>query len=267
MKKQDRKNLLDKFYQEISQIKQRFDSIGVTSKTVASPEFTRVVIDLKKLLSRVEFFPVIGIIQKDKKIIKLAEDLREIYSRYYSYQENKTALDIILAKSKNQFISNNIMLGEREIEVSKVDGESHVFFIGSGPFPWTSINYAISKGCKVTCIDKDPDAVAVSKQLVRKLELDALIDIFCANAQNFCYSQATHVVIAAMVKFKAAVLKQIKDTSKQNVKIIIRSSFGPYFFIYERIDQKALKNFKIIKTVSAGENSELISYILSKNKK
>ena len=256
--------MFDKFYQEVFQIKERFESIGVTPQAVSTPEFTQVVIDMKKLLSHSDFLPVFDIIQKDKKLAKLAEDLRGIYSQYYIYRESKTALDIILDKSKNPFISNNKMLGEKEIELSKLNRESYVFFIGSGPFPWTAINYVISKGCKATCIDKDPDAVNVARQLIKTLGLDALIDISCTNAQNFYYNQATHVVIAAMVQPKTAILKQIKDTSKQNIKIIVRSSFGLYFFIYERIDQDAFKDFKIINTVSVGENSELISYILSK---
>lgn len=264
MKKHDKKRLFDKFRQEIFQIKQRFESIGVTSQAASTTEFMQVVIDMKKLLSHSEFVLAFDIIQKDKKLAKLAEDLRNIYSQYYIYQESKTALDIISGKSKNQFISNNKTLGEREIKFSKLGRESHVFFIGSGPFPWTAINYALAKGCKVTCIDKNPDAVAISRQLVKTLGLDDLIDIACANAKNFYYNQATHVVIAAMVQPKIAVLRQIKDASKQNIKIIIRSSFGLYFFIYEKIDQDALGDFKIINTVSAGENSELISYIISK---
>ncbi|MFH1522521.1 MAG: nicotianamine synthase family protein [Patescibacteria group bacterium] len=264
MKKQGKEHLLDTFSQEVFKIKQRFESIGVTSRTLGTQEFKQVVIDLKKILSHSDYLITFNVIQKDKKLAKLAESIRGVYSRYYIYQESKAALDTISNKSKKTFISNNKTLGEKEIELSKINKESHVFFIGSGPFPWTAISYAKSTGCKVTCIDKDSEAVNISRRLIKTLKLYSQIDIACTGAQDFNYYLATHVVIAAMVHSKVAVLKKVKETSKHNLKIILRSSFGLYFFIFERIDRDILKDFKIINTISVGENSELISYILSK---
>lgn len=264
MKRQDKKHLLDKFCQEIFQIKARFESIGVTPQTVSTPEFRQVVIDMKKLLANSDLSSIFDLIQKDKKLAKLAEELRNIYFQYYVYQESKAALGIILDKSKNPFISNNSLLAEREAEFSNINKESQVFFIGSGPFPWTAINYATSRRCRVTCIENNPAAASLSTELIKKLSLDSLISVFCANAQKFDYDQATHVTIAGMANPKTIILKQINDTAKQDVKIIVRSSFGLYFFMYERITRDMLKDFKIIDVVTAGENSELVSYILVK---
>lgn len=264
MKRQDKKHLFDKFCQKISQIKERFESIGVTSQALSTLEFRQVVIDMKKLLMESDFLPIFDKIQKDKKLAKVAEELRDIYFQYYIYQESKAALGIILDKSKNPFISNNSMLAEREAEFSNINKKSHVFFIGSGPFPWTAINYATPRRCRVTCIENNPAAVSLSAELIKKLSLDSLISVFCANAQKFDYDQATHVTIAGMVNPKTIILKQINDTSRRDVKIIARSSFDLYFFMYERITRDMLKDFKIINVVTAGKNSELVSYILVK---
>lgn len=264
MKKQDKKHLFDKFCREVSQIKEKFESIGVTPQTVSTPEFMQVVIDMKKLLANSDFLPVFDIIQKDQKLAKLAEELRNTYFQYYIYQESKAALDIILDKSKNPFTSNNSVLGEREAEFSKLNKKSHVFFIGSGPFPWTAINYATSKRCRVTCVDNKFATVSLSRQLIKALSLNSLVSVCHANAQDFDYSQATHVVVAGMAQPKAVILKQINNTSRQDVKIIVRSSFDLYFFMYERITRDMLKDFKVINVVTAGKNSELVSYILVK---
>lgn len=254
--------LINKFYKEIVQIKNRFDCIGVTPKTVFTPEFVQIIADMKELFSRREFLEI-GYLQEDAELSKLAERLREVYNQYYFYLEKKAAESLVLNKTTD-FLSNNKKLGDEESRCAKLNKKSHVFFIGSGPFPWTAINYATSKGCLVTCIDSNPTAVSLSRKVIKTIGLDNLVSVSNGLAQELDYSQATHIVIAGMAQPKSAILKQIYKTSRKNVKIIIRSSFGLYFFMYPRIDPNELKNFKINQVINVGSNSELMSYILSK---
>lgn len=256
--------LINKFYKEILQIKKRFEDLEVTPKTVTTSEFAQIVADLKKFLSRREFSRAVENLQKDAKLAKLAVELRTIYNQYYFYLEKKIAESVISNKAKKLFLSNNSKLGDEEAKCTKLDEKSHVFWIGSGPFPWTAINYATKKRCRVSCIDNNPTAVTLSNRLIKTIGLVNFISIFQRLAQKVDYSQATHVVIAAMAQPKSAILKQIYKTSKIDVKVIVRSSFSLYFFMYPRVNQHELKNFKVDQIISAGSNSELISYILSK---
>jgi hypothetical protein len=257
------KYLINKFYKEIVQIKNRFDYIGVTPKTVFTSEFVQIITDMKELLSRREFMGIVEYLQEDTVLSELAEKLRDIYNRYYFYLEKKAAESLVLNKTTD-FLSNNKRLGDEEARCTRLNKKSHVFFIGSGPFPWTAINYTTSKGCLVTCIDSNPIAVSLSRKVIKTIGLDNLISVSRGSAQELDYSQATHIVIAGMAQPKDAILKQIYKTSRKNVKVIARSSLGLNFFIYPRINLSELENFKVNQVINVGLNSELMSYILSK---
>lgn len=255
--------LTNKFYKEILQIKKRFEDIGVNPKTILTAEFVQIVTDMKELLSNKEFLDIVDQLQEDIKIVELAEQLRGIYNQYYFYLEKRAAENIVLNKTKDLFLSNNCRLGDEEAKYVGLNKGSKVFYIGSGPFPWSAINYATKNGCGVTCIDSDPTAVYVSKELIKSLGLTNFINVSGSLAQEIDYSQATHVVIAGMALPKSAILKQISKTSRKNAKIIARSSIDLYFFMYQRINKDELKDFKVMQTIG-DRPSELVSYILSK---
>lgn len=255
-------SLINKFHEEILKIENRFDYIGINPKNLITPEFVQIITDLKELLSRKEFLEIESL-QEDSDLSYLAEKLRHIYSRYYFYLEKNSAENLILNKTTD-FLSNNKGIGDKELKCAKLNKKSHIFLIGSGPFPWTAINYAKSKGCLVTCIDNNSTAVSLSRKLIKTIDLDNLINVSKGLAQEVDYAQATHVVITGMAIPKEPILKQIYKTSRKNVKIIIRSSFGLYFFMYPSINPHKFRNFKVNQIINNGPNSELMSYILSK---
>lgn len=284
MKKGNKEYILNKFRLEISLIKKRFDAVNhplflkpslagpvsdttirrIPTQSISTLEFIQIVNDLKNLLSNSRFIPILDLIRKDKKLTRLSKELRTVYLQHYIYQESKRAQDIILRGNGNPFVSNNNILGEKEAKFSNLNKKSHLFFIGSGPYPWTAINYATATGCKVTCIDNNPRAVFISKKLIKTLKLDDLIDIYCFDGQETNYNPATHITIAGMAQPKNTILKQISKTSNNNVKIIVRSSFNLYYFMYERINKDILLDFRLLHTINPEENSELISYIVTK---
>lgn len=256
--------LVNYFYKGIIRLKKRFEDLGVTPETVITSEFAQIVADLKDFISKKEFLSVIKILQKDAKLLKLAEELRTIYDQYYFYIEKKIAEKVISNKTKDLFLSNNSVLGDEEVRHTQLDEKSHIYCVGSGPFPWTAINYARKKGCQITCFDCNPIAVTSSTKLIQKIGLTNFINISEGLAQNVDYKQATHVIISAMTHPKKAILKRIYETTKTEVKVIIRLSFGLYFFMYPIVNKDEFKNFKVDQIVSGGLNSELKSYILSK---
>lgn len=127
--------------------------------------------------------------------------------------------------------------------------DHNILFVGGGPLPLTAIILASEYDKKVTVLEKDHDAVNISSELVRRLDLSDKIDVIEKDALEFVeYNNFNVIMVAALAginkKTKESILSKIKSLSKIGTHVLARSSWGMREILYRPIDTKIFKLFK-----------------------
>lgn len=123
-----------------------------------------------------------------------------------------------------------------------LDENSSVTFIGSGPMPLTALDFYLQTGASVTCVDNDPQAIAQSGQMIRKLGLEDKIDFICADGADIDTFGSDLVFIASLVTGKDSMLQKIRTTSPQAV-VGVRSVEDLNVLLYDPVDPKEVTKF------------------------
>lgn len=93
-----------------------------------------------------------------------------------------------------------------------------ILFIGAGPMPMSAIYIHKLVKCKVKCIDRDPEAVAVGKTLVSMLDLSHDLQYECISSSlDIQVSPNTVLFVASLVQGKLDVLKRIPPNVSDRV--------------------------------------------------
>ncbi|MEM6902178.1 MAG: nicotianamine synthase family protein [Pseudomonadota bacterium] len=153
-------------------------------------------------------------------------------------------------------------LGHWRSKGDGADKDSHIFFVGSGPLPLTAIDYHLKTGAKVTCVDNDPNAVAQSRALIRKLGLDNHIDVVQKAGDEVDYSNASHVVVAALVMNQPKVVRHVLEDNPSAL-LGVRSASGLRTILYPPADTRSLKAIGLESTGASPINERVINTLLT----
>jgi hypothetical protein len=92
---------------------------------------------------------------------------------------------------------------------------------------------------KINSIDSDADAVALTRNMNAALGMQDMIDVVQSSGEDFDYSDAGLVMVAALVSAKDNVLARVRDTAP-GVGLAVRSAEGVRTLLYEQADERAL---------------------------
>lgn len=170
---------------------------------------------------------------------------------------------------KYPYYHNYEQLTQLEYQSLRVLGErrfSKVLFVGSGPLPLTAILLARHFGFTVTCIDRNEEAVAISKKLIEKLNLDHLIEV--VHIAILDYTDLAHydlIFLAALVGYgqqeKLSIIDHLHRHSRPGALAIIRTAHGGRRLLYPFLDERLIKNF-LIHAVIEPKNEVVNSIII-----
>jgi threonine dehydrogenase-like Zn-dependent dehydrogenase len=118
-------------------------------------------------------------------------------------------------------------------------GEGKIAFAGAGPLPLTALILHQKTGRRITCIDNDPVACDLSRELLAKAGIKG-IDVVCAAGADFDYKDYPFVFIASLVPEKDKVVEKIRERG-QSTFIGVRSVERLHVLLYEPVDEKTLK--------------------------
>lgn len=118
-------------------------------------------------------------------------------------------------------------------DADSVSGE--IYFIGSGPLPLTAIECARQTGRHVTCVERDPVAVALSRRVIAEMGVENLVQVIEGDGSVLNYAGAGLVMVAALVDGKEKTIANIRDTAP-GAMIGIRSAEGIRTLLYEQIN-------------------------------
>ncbi len=191
-----------------------------------------------------------NVTQKDKKYIQSMASRAE-------YELEKYWANLIISGDKKLedfiYYNNYVKLTKLEwmsLLSCKIHKRHKVLFIGSGPLPLTSIVLSRDFNCNVTLLDSSTEAINLSKQLLNKINLDNKFEFINEDAIKFNgYGKYDVIYFAALAgainSLKKKILDKIKRLSKDDVHLIVRSSFGNREILYRRISNKDIEGYKV----------------------
>lgn len=125
----------------------------------------------------------------------------------------------------------------------------NVLFVGGGPMPLTAIMLAREFGVPSTVLDCDGIAVKLSKKLIDRLGLTAMIKIRLVDARQFeNYDHFSVIFVAALAGLlpanKEKIFLRIKQNAQKETHIIARSSWGNRRLLYRPLSRETYRHFE-----------------------
>jgi predicted RNase H-like nuclease (RuvC/YqgF family) len=165
---------------------------------------------------------------EDAEIRKYSAELREVSSKAIctieKYQSSCTVND---QADISVYMSTLCDSVKKELEAFEINNKSKVVFIGSGAFPISALTIAKQTGAEIMCLDIDVEAVEMGKNIAELTGLESSVSFTNKTVSELSFMKdATHVVIASLVKNKLEVLEELKFVLSEDAKVIIRYGNG-----------------------------------------
>lgn len=190
--------------------------------------------------------------------------LNDAYCRWETEIEYRYAQAIVSGEETgvgNYLLSERFQhLLHREIALLKSPPQ-RVLFIGSGPFPISAIYFHHFTGKPVDCLDRDEDAVLISRQVIDKLGLGHAIKVFNGMGEGFDIAHYDLVLVALLAKPKRRILRNLRKKGMPGCRVLCRTSYGLRTLVYEPTVETALSGFHAA-DMQLAEGEQTISTLL-----
>lgn len=155
---------------------------------------------------------------------------------------------------------------EREVSLLQGLKPKRLLFIGSGPMPITALCLQHRLGIPIDCLERHQDAVDESKSVMKLLGCEDDINVSLGYGEEVDASKYDVVLIALLAKPKYDILSNIRNTSKDNINIICRTSEGSRKVFYEPTEDSAIPSGLVkVAHEKAGLDDTISSYLLKKS--
>lgn len=129
------------------------------------------------------------------------------------------------------------------------DPEKDALFVGGGPLPFTAIIFAKRYDFDITILDRDEEAVQLSKRFLEILEIDG--DVIKSDAEEFgSYGDYGTIHVASMVgktkEEELGVFKEIKSQKDSHGHIIARTVHGNRKILYRPVSEETKSLFNVL---------------------
>ena len=111
---------------------------------------------------------------------------------------------------------------ERENKIFDMDASKNILHIGCGAYPITALTLARFNGGKITAIDRNPRAVKLANQVIKKRNLHDKITIKNGDGTNYSVGEFDTIIVSGCTVPKIDVLENVFDTAQPDSKIIVR---------------------------------------------
>ncbi|WP_201318025.1 MULTISPECIES: nicotianamine synthase family protein [unclassified Paenibacillus] len=165
---------------------------------------------------------------RDKEIQNQAERLREASVEALCNVEKYVSQSISLEEwGASPYLNHLFHSVKGEWQSFGMDGRSKLLFIGAGALPISVLTFAKEFGSTALGIDIDPATVGLANRAAKAYGLETLVRFSDEKLSGLAFRrEATHIMIASLVKNKHEVLKQLKETTRDDVEIMVRFGNG-----------------------------------------
>lgn len=154
---------------------------------------------------------------------------------------------------------------DRELSLFAGDKPKKLLFIGSGPMPITALCLQHRLGVQIDCLERFDDAVAESRLVMQKLNMEGAINVIQGYGENFDVSGYDAILVALLAKPKRVILENILKTASDDVRVICRTSDGTRCAFYEPTASDAIpEEFNVVRKASAGIDDTISSVLLTR---
>lgn len=122
----------------------------------------------------------------------------------------------------------------------------NVAVIGSGPLPLTSLAVASELGCRVTCIERDPQAFDLGTRLIDMTEYKDLIETVCVDVDEMAVMTNFDAVFGSVLLgvnvddvdhvAKDEVVSRMMDRADADTPLVLRDPYGLGRLFYPPMD-------------------------------
>ncbi|GMX65483.1 pseudopaline biosynthesis protein CntL [Paenibacillus elgii] len=114
-----------------------------------------------------------------------------------------------------------------ELRHFRIGCTSKVLFVGAGAFPLTALTIAKETRADVLCLDIDAEALDLGSRIAKVSGLHDKVQFSGHGLKELSFAkEATHVMIASLVKNKLEVLEDLRQAVHQDTSVILRYGNG-----------------------------------------
>jgi GNAT superfamily N-acetyltransferase len=192
--------------------------------------------------------------------------LNDAYCRWETDIEYKYAQAVLSGKEAG--ISNYLLcdrfngLVRRELALIEAPIPCKMLFIGSGPFPISAIHLSNFTGGMVDCLDRDPEAVKVSRRVIKELGFSETIRVFNGTGESFNAKDYDLILIALLAKPKRRILRNLRKRVGADCRVLCRTSFGLRTLIYDPTPEESLQGFHVVAKQVADGDQTISTFLL-----
>ncbi len=255
-------DLAIKLQEFISGIRRLFDN----KISASDPLFQKEIGKLEDLARASEYDGFFSL--PDAQLAEQQKIACAIFDRYETELEKAEAIAIVGAGDQHDFLSSAQLkrtfdFALEEARAMAINKDSAVCFVGGGYVPESAITISLNFHCPITVLDKNPEAVEISRKVIGILGLEKSVRIIASNAEKYDFGDADAVWVAVMAKDKNKIIDQIHLTNL-TAKIACRTVRGSRMLLYEPVNEGLLGNdFKKREINSSNPETIMHSLILT----
>jgi antitoxin component of MazEF toxin-antitoxin module len=201
------------------------------------------------------------------ELAPMLEQLNDNYERYETELESCFARKVASESADPKtypLYHRFVTLITNEVKMLKLNQGCSLAMIGSGPFPITAILLFTLFGIEVVAIDGNPEAVAISRQVIKTLNLESGISVEVGDGRSFVAEDASAVIVALLAHPKDLILKNIFDNYSNCSSVICRTSHGLRQALYRPTDPSSLARYSTIAIQRAFADQTISSISLAR---
>ncbi|OAH57825.1 hypothetical protein AWH48_02090 [Domibacillus aminovorans] len=165
---------------------------------------------------------------EDVEIQKNSAKLREVSSKAIgTIEKYQSSCKVNNQPAISEYMSTLCDSVKKELEAFEINKKSKVVFIGAGALPISALTIAKHTGAEIMCLDIDTEAIEMGKNIAKLTGLESVVSFTHKKVSELSFMKdATHVMIASLVKNKLEVLEELKSVLSEDAKVIIRYGNG-----------------------------------------
>jgi len=156
------------------------------------------------------------------------------------------------------------ILVSEEVTLAQLAPKDEVAMIGSGPLPITAILLSSRFGLRVTAIERDRHAAALSRRVIERFGLENKIRVNTEAGEKAVIGEACCVLVAILAQPKRAILENLLRVCHASTTVICRTSQGIRQALYRPTEPLAFREYKTVRLNAARGDQTISSLLLRK---
>ena len=247
-----------KYWGKIEEIANQLSSYGdLDTEGISALDGTDIE-EITKILDEIEViahdkeidFDSAKHILDDEKMNKALQLIRKFYVYIGARLERENAMKILESDDPKavldsfHFYDRYIGLIENEMQLAKFNEDKTFVFLGSGPLPLTLIMFNMVTGCKCIGIEQFDDVAELSREVLKRLDLDEGIEIITGNEKTLADLDYDILMIAAFAEPKARVFRNVWEVVDEKTPVLYRTYSGMRAILYSPVTEKDTQGFR-----------------------